>query len=407
VPTERTLQASAPARHARRLGFALVGYAFLVTMLGTTLPTPLYSIYQRQLGFSPLVVTVIFAVYAVAVVATLLLAGRLSDEIGRRPVLVAAMLFSAASAVCFLLTHGLTLVLVGRAFSGISAGLFTGSGTAALLDLTEESGRARATAIGVGVNLGGLAAGTMLAGLLAEWAPDPLRLPYVIDLGLAAAGVVALLAVPETVPDRSRLRLRFERLGIAPEVRSVFLPAVLAGGAGFAVIGVLTAVSSIFLATALGLTSHALAGFVVFLAMGSVAAGQLAVRRIRETPALIVGAAALVASAVLLGVALGATLLAPLLAGALLVGIGTGLSVGAGLAAINNRAPVARRGETASTFFAVIYAALALPAIGVGIAGRLLGLRDAGVAFSIAVALVAAGVLVLLLVRPTGAEPVS
>src|ERR1700759_4455521 len=97
----------------RRIGgtpaFALTTYAFAATMLGTTLPTPLYALYQRRYGFSELLVTVIFAVYAAGVIAALMLFGRLSDEAGRRPVLLAGLTLSALSAVLFLLAQGLPL----------------------------------------------------------------------------------------------------------------------------------------------------------------------------------------------------------------------------------------------------------------------------------------------------------
>src|SRR5947209_5039353 len=120
---------------ARRLSFFLAAYAFAVTMLGTTLPTPLYGLYRVRFGFSELMITVIFATYAVGVIAALLLFGRMSDVIGRKAVLLPGLACSAASAVCFLLAGGLGWLLAGRALSGLSAGIFTGTATAALVDL--------------------------------------------------------------------------------------------------------------------------------------------------------------------------------------------------------------------------------------------------------------------------------
>jgi MFS family permease len=114
-------------RLAGGAGFAAAAYAFAVTMVGTTLPTPLYPLYQQRYGFSELTITIIFATYAAGVIAALLLAGRLSDETGRRPVLLAGLAFSALSAIAFLLADGLALLLVGRILSGISAGIFTGT----------------------------------------------------------------------------------------------------------------------------------------------------------------------------------------------------------------------------------------------------------------------------------------
>src|SRR5436305_4691565 len=125
--------------------FVIAAYAFAATMLGTTLPTPLYALYQRRYGFTELVVTVIFAVYAGGVIAALMLFGRLSDEAGRRPVLLAGLALSALSAVVFLLAQGLAPLLVGRVLSGLSAGIFTGTATATLVDLGGSWRAGRAT----------------------------------------------------------------------------------------------------------------------------------------------------------------------------------------------------------------------------------------------------------------------
>ncbi len=129
-------------------------------MMGTTLPTPLYGLYREKFGFSELMITVIFATYAVGVIAALLLFGRLSDEIGRRAVLLGGLGFSALSAVAFLTTSGLALLLVGRALSGLSAGIFTGTATATLVDLAPAEQRGRATLVGTLANMLGLGSGT-------------------------------------------------------------------------------------------------------------------------------------------------------------------------------------------------------------------------------------------------------
>jgi MFS family permease len=110
---------------------AATAYAFAVTMLGTTLPTPLYALYRERFGFSQLMITVIFATYAVGVISALLLFGRLSDDIGRRRTLLPGLVLSALSAGAFLTLHGLGLILLGRLLSGLSAGIFTGTATAA------------------------------------------------------------------------------------------------------------------------------------------------------------------------------------------------------------------------------------------------------------------------------------
>src|SRR5580692_5572564 len=122
---------------SRPVAFWLIAYAFAITMLGTTLPTPLYVIYQAQWHFSTSLITLIFATYAVGVLAALLAAGRSSDLVGRRPVLGVAIGLSILSAVTFILAPGTGWLFAGRLLSGLSAGLMTGTATAAL---TETAG---------------------------------------------------------------------------------------------------------------------------------------------------------------------------------------------------------------------------------------------------------------------------
>src|ERR1700728_3101881 len=139
-------------------------------MLGPTLPTPLYGIYQAQWHFSAAIVTVTFAVYAAAVLATLLLTGRTSDLAGRKPVLAAALGASALSTVVFILAPDVGVLFVGRILSGLSAGLMTGTATATLTELVPASAHRRASLTATAVNMGGLGLGPLIALLFAQYA---------------------------------------------------------------------------------------------------------------------------------------------------------------------------------------------------------------------------------------------
>jgi MFS family permease len=368
-------------------------------MLGTTLPTPLYPIYQRRFGFSELLVTVIFAVYAVSVIATLFLFGRLSDQIGRRWLLLPGIVFSALSAVAFLLAGGAALILAGRVLSGISAAIFTGTATAALLDLIPGDQRLRATAIGVAANLGGLGTGNLLSGLLAQWAPAPQMLPFAIDLILLVPAIIGLLLAPETVQRRA-WRWRVQRLHLPEEVRPVFIPAAVAGFCGFAVFGIYGAVVPAFLPRVLHVTSHALVGAIVFFLLIASAAGQLAVNRLSERIALPAGSVGLIGGAILVGLAAALPALWPLLAAVPVLGFGQGLVIGAGLGGINTRAPQEQRGEIASTYFIALYVGITWPVVTVGLLGQAFGLRLAGVVLSAVAAVVVSVVFVTILRRP-------
>ena len=388
--------ASVRGRLGRGTAFVAVAYAFAVTMMGTTLPTPLYPLYQEKLGFSELMVTIVFAVYAFAVIAGLLLFGAASDQLGRRRALLPGLALSAASAVCFLLVGGLGELFVGRILSGLSAGLFTGTATATLIDLAPPEGRRRATLVATAANIGGLGLGPLVCGLLAEYAPNPLQLVFIVDLCLVAIAAVLVFAIPETVEVKPGARLRLQRLGVPAEVRSIFIRASLAAFAGFAILGLFTAVAPAFLAQVLGETSHAVLGIVVAAAFESSLLGQIAVERVGEERSLPLGCAFMILGMGLLIGGLEAESLALIVLGGVCAGIGQGLSFRAGLAAINRDAPPERRAETVSSYFVVAYTALAVPVIGVGIAADAWQLRGAGVAFAAIMATLAATVLISL-----------
>jgi MFS family permease len=387
----RAVEVSAPRRRtvARPLAFWLVAVAFAVTMFGTTLPTPLYVLYQQELGFSEDMLTVIFAVYAAGVLAALLLFGRASDQLGRRRVLLVGLACAALSSVAFLFDQGLALLLVGRVLSGLSAGIFTGTATAALVDLAGTGQGRRATLVATVSNIGALGLGPLVAGFLAQFAPLPLRVPFWVDLGLVLLAVLAVRLMPETVDVPEHPRLRISRPDLPPEVRPAFVRAATAGFAGFAVLGLFAAVAPSFLLDLLHEPGHVLSGAVVFTLFAASALGQVALAERLGQRALAVGCVALIAGMGLLVAGLAATSLAFVIAAAVVAGLGQGLCMRAGLGAVNSRAPAERRAGVASTFFIVMYVGISLPVIGVGIAATGLGLQTAGIACSIAVAAIA------------------
>jgi MFS family permease len=404
VEPSRGAEMRAQPSTARRVAFVVVAYSFVVTMLGTTLPTPLYPIYQERYGYSGLLVTVIFAAYAVGVIAALLLLGRLSDQIGRRPVLLLGLGLSALSAVAFLAPLDLPALFVGRVLSGLSAGVYTGTATATLLDLAPAEGRARASLVGAAVNMGGLGLGPVVAGVLAQYAPAPLTLPYVASLLLLVPAAVGVALVPEPVEGATGWRgasLRPQRLRVPPTARPVFVRAVIAGFAGFAVLGLFTSVSPSFLGQVLGIRDHAVEGLVVFSLLAASTVGQLASARLGERASLVGGSAVLGVGALGIALALPLASLPVLVAAAVVAGLGQGASFRAGLGAVGAASPAEQRAEVSSSFFVVVYVALSVPVIGVGAAAEGFGLTAAGVGFSVAVAVLAA-VAVVALSRRTG-----
>ena len=185
-------------------------------MLGTTLPTPLYVIYQAQWHFSAAIVTVTFAVYAVAVLATLLLAGRSSDQAGRKPVLAVALGCSALSTVVFILAPDVGVLFAGRILSGLSAGLMTGTATAMLTELVPASASRRASLVATAANMGGLGLGPLIAGLFAQYAPHPTVLVFEVYLAVLAARGPVLVPRPRNSEPAPMARLALRSAWASP-----------------------------------------------------------------------------------------------------------------------------------------------------------------------------------------------
>lgn len=380
---------------ARRYSFALLAYSFAAIMIGTTMPAPMYALYSDHLHFTVLTTTVIFAIYAGGVLLALLLFGSWSDAVGRRPVLLAGALCALASGGVFLIADSVPLLLIGRLLSGLSAGLFTGTATAAIVEAAPPAWQQRAPAVATIANIGGLGAGPLLAGVLVEYAPEPLRLSFVVHLALVVLATAAVLVVPET--SRRTGRPRLQRLSVPPQVRPVFITAALSGFAGFAVTGLFTSVAPAFVAEVIGVRNHALAGLTAGSIFIASAVAQFAAARMPPRRAVALGSAILIVGMVFLAAALHASSLPALVAASVVSGAGQGISFSRGLAAIVEAAPVERRAEVSSTYFVVAYVAVAVPVIGAGFAAGAWGLRTAGITFAVAIGVLAAGSLAAIL----------
>jgi MFS family permease len=379
----------------RGFAFALLAYAFAAIMVGTTLPTPLYALYSDQMHFAVLTTTVIYATYAGGVLFALVLFGRWSDAIGRRPVLLAGVGCALVSAAVFLMADSVPELLVGRVLSGLSAGIFTGTATAAVIEAAPESWKSRAAAVATVANIGGLGTGPVLAGVLAQYAPSPLKLTYLVHIALMVLAAIAILLVPETSSRTGKLGL--QRLSVPAEVRSVFITASLAAFAGFAVTGLFTSVAPSLLTDIIGIGNHAIAGLMAGSIFGASAIAQIAGNRIPPQRAVALGCAILTVGMGILVAALHYSSLIGLIVAAVVAGIGQGISFSRGLAAVAECTPAERRAEVSSTYFVVAYIAISIPVIGEGFAAQAWGLRTGGIVFAIAVGVLALACLVAIL----------
>jgi hypothetical protein len=252
-------------------------------------------------------------------------------------------------------------------------------------------------------NLGGLGFGALLAGIFAQWAGDPLRLIWMIDLGLVVANLLALPLVEETAPMTGG-RLRLQRLSLPPEVRRDFVGLSAPAAAGFGVLGVFTSITGVLLVTELDLHDPVLTGAIIFLAFAASAVGQLFDHRLTTDVSLVAACVALIVGAGLIAAAVLLSSLTALVVAAVVAGLGAGSGFSAGLRAIGARVTPDHRGAAFSAYFAALYAALAVPAVGVGVVTEMAGLRWAGTSFAVVLALVA-GLAVR--TRPHAQQPVT
>ncbi len=354
-------------------GFWIVAAVFLTTMAYSTVPTPLYPLYEQRDGFPVSLVTVIYSSYAVGVMLSLYLAGHVSDWLGRRRMLLVAVAISILSAVMFLLWPESVGLIAARLVNGVSIGILSATATAHLGELravarpTENA--AVATSVAGAANLGGLALGPLIGGLLAEFFPDPLVLPHVIFLVLLTVGALALLTVPETVvAPQTPPRYRPQKLSVPRANRSIFLVAAFGAFAGFAVFGLFSSLIPTFLAGTFGDKDHLLAGVAVFAIFASAAVGQLVLASARLRTQLTI---AIVACAVgLTLVAAGAVLpqIALFLGGGVVAGLGVGVLFRGAIATALAIAEPGHAGETLALLFLIAYAGPVIPVLAVGVA---------------------------------------
>lgn len=361
------------ARAASDAAFWFVAATFAAIMAYSTLPTPLYARYEQADGFPHPVVTVVFAAYAVGVLASLYLAGHVSDWFGRRPVLVVAIAIQVIAALTFAIRPELGGLLVGRVVNGIGVGILTATATAYLAELRASSrpgeSIAFAASIATAANLGGLGLGPIVGGMFAEWLPDPLHLPHLVFAALFAVAVVLALRLPETatLPD-PRPRWRPQRILIPRADRPLFLAAAAAAFTAFAVFGLFGSVVPALLANVLHESDAFVAGLIagsVFLAAcvsQLVFASRSAVTRARLPLVLVPLGLVAVGAGVLL------EQLPVFAAGGLVAGAGVGLLFRSSLDTAGELAPAHARGEGLAAVFLVAYAGLVLPVVGTGVA---------------------------------------
>ncbi|GAB3301060.1 MFS transporter [Epidermidibacterium keratini] len=376
------------------LRFWLTAYTLLILLTGTNLPTPLYRGYAERFGFSPLMVTVIFAAYIAALIPSLLIAGPLSDAVGRRRVLIPAVGIAALGLVAFALADGTGWLFAARILQGLALGAASGPLTAALVELEPSGNQRKAALVATAASIGGLGLGPLLAGALAQLAPAPFVLPFVVELVLLIPAVFAIFGLPRAA---TTTRWRPRRPQIPPQMRAVFAVSGTASFLAFSVIGLFLALLPAYVTLLSGSTNLLLGGaLVALMLLCSVLAqicgyGRSAYLLSRTgLPALALGLALLAVAGELSSLPLVVT-------ASVIGGIGHGLVFLGGLTAVNEAAPADRRAESVSSFYVIIYCGVGIPVIGLGVLAANIGLITAVRDFALVVAALSVGMLVALI----------
>jgi MFS family permease len=366
-----------------RTWFALVLFA-----IGTSLITPLIPIYKKNLGFDDTVVTLFLVCYVAALVPSMLTLGQLSDRVGRKAVLIGALLTLACAQIYLATEPGLGGLLTSRALQGLATGAFFGTCTAFLVDAAPPTRRTWVAVLASVSVRGGLGLGPGLGGLFAEYLPDPLRTPFLFHLGAIALAIVLIATLPETVTVRSHRKLTL-RLEVPPEDHRVFWTVLVPSGMLFSLFdGVCLSLIPVFEVRELHVTNYALVGAAGFLVLVSGAVSQIIFRRLPPTPAITWGLG--IASTAFIGVVVGAPLGSPtiVLLAVAITGGACGLVFKGGIDLCTRIAPQADRGKLISSYYVACYlGGFSIPLLIVGVLADVVGLTGAlGVLTAVAAA---------------------
>ncbi|MCP2266596.1 putative arabinose efflux permease, MFS family [Promicromonospora thailandica] len=385
---------------------------FAVTMAFAGAPAPLYVLYQEREGFGPLAVTLVFAAYAVGVAAALFLAGHLSDRFGRLRLIAPAVLLNVLAGLVFVTSTDLGPLLVARVLSGLGIGLLTATATAHLTELL-AAGRAaagrppsrHAETISTAANLGGIGAGPLVAGILADIAPAPLHTPYLVFLFALVLGLLLVAFVPETVEAVDEpWHYRPQRVTVPAESRGRYAGALVAAFVSFAMFGLFTSLAPSFLAHDLHVTSHGVAGAVTFTVFGAAGLAQIVTGRRGVRTQHVLGVSLLTAGLVLIVGAMLAAVFPLLVIGGVVTGAGAGTLFKSGVGTVVSVAAGGSRAEALAGLFLAAYAGMSLPVVLLGILLRTVPAGTAVLAFGVLMLVLLAAASVLLGTGRRGAQ---
>jgi predicted MFS family arabinose efflux permease len=376
VPSASELEASMRTRRVlpQRIAYWHAAVVIGLCLFASVVPSPLYHYYATAWHFSPLTLTLIYATYAFGVLAALLLAGRVSDQVGRRPVLLVALPALMVSWLLFIVASSTPWLFAARGLQGLATGAALSAASAALLDL-----HPRRDPVSVGLangvaSAGGLGLGALTSAALVQAGEAPRVLPYVMLLVLFSAGLAGAFWMPEPVASRSRFRLTPQRPSVPAGIRHPFLIAALAVLGSWSIAGLffsLGAQLSSQLFSSANVIVAGLGGITLTLAA---ALAQLVFHRVAPWVGASLGSAALALgmAAIVIAAATGSSAL--FMAGTFVAGAGFGVAFLGGLRQLTSVIPAQHRAAVMSAFYVVAYASLSIPAVIAGVVVTHLGL---------------------------------
>ena len=396
--TVTTEAAGATAGRIRLRGpyFAGVTAMIMLFLAASSAPSPLYVVYQQLWGFTPTVLTVVFAVYVVGLLASLLVVGALSDHVGRRPVLFGAILLEIVALVLFVLAGDVLVLSAARFLQGVATGVAMTTLGAALVDLESPGAPGRAGVVNSVAPTTGLALGALGCGALVEFGPAPTRFVYALLLaGMGLAAVIVAL-MPETSARRpGALASLRPNVGVPARLRADVVPVVPVMIASWALGGLYLSLGPSVTAGLFDLRNHLVGGFVVTLLCGTGAATAFLLRN-RPAVRLLAPAAALLGLGTLvtlLGVTTGLIAVAAL--GTVVAGVGFGAAALATFGTFARIAAPHERGALFAVAFVISYVAFSVPAVVAGFAGTAFGLRITAEVYALVIVALTATALVL------------
>ena len=368
--------------------FWIIAATFGLFLFAAAAPSPLYAVYAAHWHFSAIALTAVFAVYAIALLVALLFTGSLSDSIGRRPVILAALAIQLASILMFILASSIEWLFAARIAQGIATGIATSALAASFVDLQPPDRPTLGSTVNSATPILGLGLGALASAAVVQYAPDPLHLIYWLMLGGFVAAGVAIALIPEPAATRRALQLA-PRVGVELAVRPAFIAALPSLIAGWGVGGFYLSLGPSLALQVAGSTNRILGGLAIAVLAGVGAVSIIAVRTWPANRAMRWGAVAQAAGLALTVAAVAAS--SPLLffGGTGVTGVGFGVAWLGVLRSLVGLASATGRGALIAAIFIVAYLSFSLPAVVAGYGVTRIGLHNAALWYGGAVLILA------------------